>query len=592
MLLHALADYGRRLEAEDDPAQRLPAMYQRVPIRYIIKLDRKGQFLGLIDTATSENKRGTVRMAPDRKRTVTTRPKLLSDITEYTLGIVGEEGNPDRMRQRHAAYVALITRCAQVTQEPTVAAVARFLETLALDADRLALPPDFDPSATLTFDVDGIYPIALPAVQTFWAQEASVTERDGDELECLVCGTLQPIPEMLPVSIKGIPRGQSAGTQLLSANSVVFESYGLPRAQTSPVCEPCGLLACNALNRLLREDDTHLVTDDVVYVFWTREPVRFSWVTLLSHPEPDEVRRLLSAAWRGSAAATALETTPFYAATLSATNARVVVRDWIETTLGQAQRNLQRYFRLQRLIDGLGEDHYVSLWQLQRATSNSRANKEKPPVQVGQALMRVALQGGVAPEWLLYQAVRRTHAEQGVSSAHAALIKLALLTQHAESGGEEDVNETRAGHDLAALDADHPAPAYHCGRLLAELEAIQRAALGYDLSATVVDRYFGTASSAPASVFGRLLRGAQPHLSKLHRDKRGLWSIFNERLQDITSHIETFPRTLTLREQGLFALGFYHQRAADVREQATRRQAREAKVIAGQTAVAVEEEWE
>jgi CRISPR-associated protein Csd1 len=102
--------------------------------------------------------------------------------------------------------------------------------------------------------------------------------------------------------------------------------------------------------------------------------------------------------------------------------------------------------------------------------------------------------------------------------------------------------------------------AYRCGRLLAVLEEVQEAAIG---TGTIVDRFFGTASSAPASVFGRLLRGAQPHLSKLHRDKRAAHDALQRRLEEVQSGLTAFPRTLTLEDQGMFSLGYYHQRAWD-----------------------------
>ena len=119
---------------------------------------------------------------------------------------------------------------------------------------------------------------------------------------------------------------------------------------------------------------------------------------------------------------------------------------------------------------------------------------------------------------------------------------------------------------MAELDTSCPDPAYLCGRLLSVLEAVQFAALG-DINATIVDRYYGTASSAPASVFGRLLRGAQPHLAKLQRDKPGAFYRIDLQLQDILSGFEEkqFPHTLDLLSQGRFALGFYHQRASDRR---------------------------
>lgn len=113
---------------------------------------------------------------------------------------------------------------------------------------------------------------------------------------------------------------------------------------------------------------------------------------------------------------------------------------------------------------------------------------------------------------------------------------------------------------MAALDPQNSDPAYRYGRLLAVLADVQEAAIG---KAAIVDRFYGTASSAPASVFGRLLRGAQPHLSKLERDRPGIAFLLQQRLEEIMSGIDTFLPTLTLEQQGLFALGFYHQRAHD-----------------------------
>ena len=124
---------------------------------------------------------------------------------------------------------------------------------------------------------------------------------------------------------------------------------------------------------------------------------------------------------------------------------------------------------------------------------------------------------------------------------------------------------------MVQLDPDNPSAAYRCGRLLAVLEAVQRLAVP-GAKATIVDRFFGTASSAPASVFGRLLRGAQPHLAKLERDRRGAYVALQRRLEEIQAGLPAsgFPRVLTLEDQGIFALGYYHQRAFD------RAQAREA----------------
>lgn len=111
--------------------------------------------------------------------------------------------------------------------------------------------------------------------------------------------------------------------------------------------------------------------------------------------------------------------------------------------------------------------------------------------------------------------------------------------------------------------------AYRCGRLLAVLESAQYAALGIT---AVTDRFYGTASSAPASVFGRLLRGAQPHLTKLERDRPGAYHALQQRLEDVLAGLDGFPKTLDMEAQGMFALGYYHQRAHDRAQARARRE--------------------
>jgi CRISPR-associated protein Csd1 len=157
--------------------------------------------------------------------------------------------------------------------------------------------------------------------------------------------------------------------------------------------------------------------------------------------------------------------------------------------------------------------------------------------------------------WLLFQAVKRNRAEGGITRNRAALIKMVLLTQQPGFTQEEV---------MASLDIGNRNTAYLCGRLLAVLEAIQYQAVRP--KATLVDRFYGTASSAPASVFGHLLRGGQNHLAKLRKERPGAHTNLQKRLEEILDGIEAangYPHVLTLHQQGIFGLGYYHQRAAD-----------------------------
>jgi CRISPR-associated protein Csd1 len=97
--------------------------------------------------------------------------------------------------------------------------------------------------------------------------------------------------------------------------------------------------------------------------------------------------------------------------------------------------------------------------------------------------------------------------------------------------------------------------AYCLGRLFAVLEKLQTDAIG-NPNATITDRFYGAASATPAAVFGTLLRKAQHHLSRVPYHNRTI-----EEVLGLLDPANAFPPTLDLAEQGLYALGYYHQRA-------------------------------
>ena len=110
-----------------------------------------------------------------------------------------------------------------------------------------------------------------------------------------------------------------------------------------------------------------------------------------------------------------------------------------------------------------------------------------------------------------------------------------------------------------SLDAENKNIGYRLGRLFAVLERIQEAA-NPGLNATIKDRYFASASSAPVTVFGNLMRLAQHHLSKIKKEKPGYAVCLEKLLQEIVDGLTVFPAHLSLDDQGQFAIGYYHQR--------------------------------
>jgi CRISPR-associated protein Csd1 len=109
-----------------------------------------------------------------------------------------------------------------------------------------------------------------------------------------------------------------------------------------------------------------------------------------------------------------------------------------------------------------------------------------------------------------------------------------------------------------ALNEECKNKAYLLGRLFAVLEKAQRDA-NRDIKTTIRDRYFSSASTTPASTFPIILALAQHHISKADY---GTDKEIAEIMDKLNVDDEPFPKVLSLEEQGLFYLGFYHQRNA------------------------------
>lgn len=606
MLLQLLREYSQRLDLP-------PTLYSERAVRYWIDLDGQGNLLGAgpVDTADPDSRaqrRGRMWRVPYVQRTSTTRPLLFADTAEYTFGLPIEPDKPrsaKRALRRHTAYLDLLADCHRRTENPFVGAVRRFLESSPLD--RIEWPEEFDSSATITFTVEGCTApgravAGLESVQAFWATHNRPSDEDADLFECLVCAEVRPAERRLKEKVKGIPGGQTAGTSLISANEEAFRSYGLEESLIAPVCGECSESFTKGLNGLLASSDA-IRLGGMKFAAWTREarkddvnvlgvavrPQDFEdeldiWDSAPPAATPRDVRSQLDAGYRepkprerhgqagraypesadrfrpSPAPLDAEQQDQLYALGVSAAGGRAAVRSLHSTTVGEAVERARLWFERQRIVGAYGERPWsneaprVGLLQLAGATVRELRDL---PAPVPRALLHGFLTGEPLSADLLIRAVRRVQADRDVRRNQAALIKLVLRSN--PDAGEED--------DMVSLNQEG-SEAYQCGRLFAELENAQRAALG-DVKASIVNRYFRRASTAPQVVFGPLVQLSQAHLDALERDprRRGAYRAIQQRLEEIMQCIgPQFPDVLAPREQGEFVLGYYHQRAEHRRE--------------------------
>ncbi|MCS7064306.1 MAG: type I-C CRISPR-associated protein Cas8c/Csd1, partial [Methylacidiphilales bacterium] len=205
------------------------------------------------------------------------------------------------------------------------------------------------------------------------------------------------------------------------------------------------------------------------------------------------------------------------------------------------------------------------------ASTTVREAKDLPP-DVPTQLYRAALEATAPSTALIKPILHQLHSRLARDEHYNLLSdesRFALLKLILNRNRNNNTMEIKT-----RLTTDTDDPAYNCGRLLAVLAAAQDKAHDYKLEGPgVAERYFGTASVSPASVFPLLLRLNRHHLNKISKSERfaGHERFLQEQIQNILSLFKpqqsgkppAFPRTLDLQAQGRFALGFYQQAAED-----------------------------
>ncbi len=563
----------RIVEFAEENVTGIPTGYQPRFITKVIQLKLDGTVRNIVSpTDEKRGKRyGVERLVPQEtpRRAAGIRARLCADNVNYVLGKVVEGDKPDRVADCHLAWKAQLDDAMSTLKLPELEALDKWVR--AGGPERLRDDLQFADGDEIDFEVNGVYPTDLAEVRSFWAHRA------GSEFfgQCLITGVTGPVTDRMPAPIRGVPNGQMSGTALISVNNAAGESYGNTAALNSPISPYAAEKLCNGLNHLINEGSRvedkkgkertqykySLRVGPTVYIAWAKKKQEDNFWHILDTPEPEHVQALIESSLTGKGAPNVAEA-DFFVMSLSANAARIIVRDFHETTLASVKKNIGCWYQRLNLIDLDGQPaNPVGIYRL-AASLYRDANKEMP-AHIPADLINSALTHRPLPEYLLGLAVKRNLAMQGpfvlnkakkktLSTTRLALIKAALTPDPEDS-------------TLSQLNPEHPNCAYHCGRLLAVLESIQRLAIP-GLNATLTDRHYGAACASPASVFGNLLKDAtSAHLPKLRKSKPGAYVALDRRLQDVAAAIGAdFPATLTLRDQGLFALGFYHQKADDL----------------------------
>ncbi len=571
MMLQALIEYAER-ENLGDPD------FEPADVDWLIPLTKDGQLAGPPLDLRESPKRTLIPTLEQKLLTDAHRPRarFLCDTLERSLGYA------DRKKPERAARVAgslnffkdLLRECRSAcpAEAASLNAVLQFLDnTDALQQLHSQLASaKAKPNELATFSVDGTCVLDLAGPKEFWRSWRKKLKAGATSTKrlCFATGKLSEAVDTTGV-IKGVPGGNPSGTIFLCFDKDAFCSFGLEQAQNAALSAEAELKVRSALRRLIEHSRAQkLVFQNTICLHWTRKPVQFDPVDTLASADPQQVAQLLKSVETGRQVV-GLDANAYYAVSLSGNGARIVVRDWIESTVPEVERHIARWFRELGIVEpgGVNVKREFSLGQLLWALANPKLEKPLDALPHGAAedLLRAALTGGPVPQSILMAALRRETVDRVSGGDEAgqrkpflpsrfALIKLCLLR-----------SPNRKEHHTMTekLDPNSKDVAYLCGQLFAVLGRLQLLALG-KVGASIAERTYGGVATRPATTLGPLFTKVPAYLKKANDRFPGSGTNKQKEIEALCQRIEAqggFPQTLGLEEQGRFALGYYCQLA-------------------------------
>lgn len=567
-MLNALVEYAEQQLPDSEPG------FKTREVRWSIELAVDGRFLGVIPLG--DGKRGQDQpCCPDMHGMNAGGKSHFLVETAQTVALLFK-ANEDEKKiastdEKHKFFVDML--CKASAKIPALEPLTRVLT----DESQLARVRDAlgehkaKPTDWIGWRVNGIDPREDPTAQAWWrewrrrnignaaAEDNDFKKATNGEMLCLLTGeTVKPLPTHPKITGLAGVGGLGTGDVMVGFDKAAFGSYGLDQSANAAMGAEATQKYVDGLNDLIRNHSRKLGNSMVAHWFKEQIPIEDDPIAFLYSAEQTEAaalgaaRRLLDSIHSGKH--DDLGRNRYYALTLSGAAGRVMVRDWMEGNFEELVRNVVAWFDDLAIVAryGLGQAPDPKFMAVCGALVRDLKDLPAPTVTT---LWKTAVQKLPIPPPLMAQALARFRVDlvdkdqPPFNHARIGLIKAYFVRLN--PGGDQTMT--------AYLNPEHPAAAYHCGRLLAVLANLQRAALG-DVGAGVVQRYYAAFSQTPGLFLGRLTSNARNHLGKLDG---GLAFWYEKQIADVMSRLQdSAPRILDLEGQGLFALGYYQQLAA------------------------------
>lgn len=577
MILQALYEYAQR-KGDELPEDG----FENIEIKYLIKIKEDGSFVGIESTEEKikqENgKEKSIWKTFDKvpkhvARTAAPKASLLIDNVGYVLGIPKVEKEEKKIKKaeesakiQNELFIKAIEELPEnIRQEKEISAIIKFYrENKGNGFEKTYLDENYEDVkkclGNVSFILIGNNDIVAQneKVREYQRQQTSLQlESSNDSIiaTCLITGEKSVISRLHSATAI---RNSQATAPLVGFNNQAFESYGKKQSFNAPVSLRAESAYTKALKYLLKSDKNRILLGSDTVVFWAEKenPVYSledsfgSFFSLQFEDNPDksvnEVKNLFDSIETGKISKI---DSNFYVLGLSPNSGRISVRFWETGKISEFAERIKQHFEDYEIIHADFEKKYLNLYQILAATALEYKLDNVAPNLIGNVMQSILKGKNVPyPQTLQQQCIRRIRAEQKVTRERAAILK-AYLNRINRINGKEEVT--------VSLNRECTDKGYLIGRLFAVLEKVQQDTHS-GLNATITDRYYGAASTNPVTVFAQLLKLNQHHLANY--ENRALKVVREKEIGEIMNLIETFPSHLTLDEQSMFAIGYYHER--------------------------------
>lgn len=579
MILQSLVKYYEALEEKGEAAR--PG-WCTAKVSYALELSLDGQLCRVIPLKIEKQKGKKMALEPRNLRVpqMVTRSSgmaanFLCDNASYMLG-VDDKGKPERSKKCFLCAREKHMEILKGSSSPVAAAITRYFESWNPDTakDNPLLSEVWEEilaGANLVFWVGDDYAQESKDIEEAWEKYMN-RSGDGPEGICLVTGERTEISR-IHGTIKGVRGAQSSGASLVSFNAPAFESYAKEQSFNAPVGKYAVYAYTTALNHLIADREHTVDIGDTTVVYWSEDGNEACQNIFLSVSEPTvdnceivngvfknlEVGKAVNVS--GVMEAISLEQR-FYILGLAPNAARLAVRFFYQDSFGNILKHMKdHYDRMEIVKPAKDTAQYLGMWRMLMETVNKKSRDKKPAANMAGAVYRSIISGERYPDSLYYAVLGRIRAEQDdsgkgiykITRGRAAVIKAFLLRNRGYEKEEITMGLNENSKNIV----------YTLGREFAVLEAIQEDA-NPGINATIKDRYFNSACATPASIFPVLFKLKNSHIRKLNSKGKEVYyekllGQLQEKIPVSDEGLSAYPKRLSLEEQGMFILGYYHQ---------------------------------